>query len=116
MKYLKIFCTILLITYVDCSFGKKSSFEEVHHAIINDGEVQIKTVRATDLEIISGLNWSARALFDGENYNKTGYLKLSHLTRRYKSKFILIYLAGQHLKYKQMNLKKTITKHMLLGF
>jgi hypothetical protein len=72
MKYYSLLSVMLLIAFANSSISKKSTIEIIHYAIINQGEVQVKTIGVKDLKLNKESNWAARALFDGENYNKTG--------------------------------------------
>ena len=73
-----------LIAVINCHFIHKPKFQSgkefnqkkiklVHYAFKNGDSIEIKSVVAKILEIEPYDNWVARAVFDGDNYNTTGY-------------------------------------------
>lgn len=54
----------------------KNPLKLVHYAFKNDEKIEIKTIGVKNLDIEPSKNWIAKAIYDADNYNKTGWSTL----------------------------------------
>ena len=80
MKYLILLISITLINSL-----KHGEYVKPHHSKVNffnyafksNDKITVKIVPAKSLKIEPFDDWIAKAVWDGDNYNSTGYLKKS---------------------------------------